>query len=134
MAAVGQRAVRVNGLDGLIRAFNAADKDVKTDLIDTLRSAAGPVAADARTMAGSRIPKMGGASRPWAQMRVGGSKVIWVAPVERGRSSKRRSRRNLANLMMDRALQPALDQNIGRVEKAVEELLDDIANVWERTH
>jgi hypothetical protein len=34
---------------------------------------------------------------------------------------------------MDRAMQPALEQNKAEVERRLDGLIDEVANVWERT-
>lgn len=129
-------AVRVLGLRDLQRAFALADKTVKDDMRDALMEAAAPVRADAQTLAGSMIRNVG-VGDPWARMRIGASgSTVWVAPVERGvkgRANQRKRRPNLAPLLMDRAMQPALDHNVHKVERRVEHLLDEVANVWERT-
>lgn len=133
------KAIHVTGLNGLVDAFAAADRAVKDDLRDALQEAAAPVRTTAQQLAGASISHMGGSHRPWARMRIGmaGRSVVYVAPVERGAKSRgakaTRGRPNLARLLLDRAMEPALDQNTARVERRLDDLLDEVANVWERT-
>lgn len=131
--------IRVEGLDGLLLAFAAADKHVKEDLRDALQEAAAPVRSAAQSLAGSQIRHMGGALRPWARMRIGiaSRSIVYVAPVERGAKSRGargvRGRPNLARLLLDRAMEPALEQNSTEVANRLDGLLDEVADVWERT-
>lgn len=128
-------AVRVLGLRDLERAFDAADRTVRNDMRDALAEAAAPVRSDAQTLAGTEIRRLSAGS-PWTRMRIGvGRTVAYVAPVERGvkgRGGQRRRRPNLANLLMDRAMEPALQRNQEQVARRVEKLIDEVANVWER--
>jgi len=127
-------AVRVLGLRDLERAFAKADRRLVGDLKDALEEAAAPVRRDAQTLAGTTIRNLH-AGDDWSRMRTGVSRsVAYVAPVERGvkgRANQRR-RRNLADLLMGRAMQPALERNQRAVERRFELLLDEVVDVWER--
>jgi hypothetical protein len=116
----------------LNRAFRLADKAVHQDLRDALEEAAQPVRSDAQSLATQRIRRIG---PTWARMRVGtAGGVVYVAPVERGakgRGNQRFRRPNLADLMMSRAMEPALERNEGRVIARVNEALNDVHRVWE---
>ena len=83
-------------------------------------------------MATQRIRRIG---PTWARMRVGTEGgVVYVAPVERGskgRGNQRFRRPNLADLMMGRAMEPALQQNEDKVIARVNDALNDVARVWE---
>jgi hypothetical protein len=129
---VAQGAVRVEGLSGLLRAFAAADKTLRDDLKDALQEAAAPVRRAAQSKAVSL-----GAGTDWSRMRVGAySSVVYVAPVERGvqgRGNQRKRRPKFGTRLMDRAMQPALEQNKAEVERRLDGLIDEVANVWERT-
>ena len=75
-------------------------------------------------MAGSRITNIGG---DWGQMRTGVlTRAIYVAPRQRNRGGDRRP--NLAGMLMDRAMQPALDDKEGEILHALEAVVDDLAN------
>jgi hypothetical protein len=141
----GENVVRVQGLNGLVRAFGAADKAIKEDLRDALMEAAQPVRSGAQSLASARIRNVGVGS-PWARMRVGveGRSLVYVAPVERGVKSRgvRATRGrgagtgppSFGDLMMDRAMAPALAQNKEKVVRRLEDMLDEVADVWERAH
>lgn len=126
--------VRVEGLDGLRRAFRAYDRALATDLDDALEEAANPVRRDAQNLASVSIRRI---TPSWARMRVGTTGgVVYVAPVERGakgRGNQRLRRPNLANLLMERAMEPALARNQAAVVRRVDQALDEFARLWERT-
>lgn len=124
--------IRVEGLRELQRAFKRADGTLQKDFRASLRVAAEPVRASAETLAVENIRRIG---VPWSRMRVGVTqREVYVAPRQRGQKGKdRRLRRpNLFDLLMGRALEPALDQNIGKVEVAMERLLDTVGDSWEQ--
>ena len=120
--------VHVNGLKEMQRAFTRADKDLKKDLRSTLRKVAEPVRSDAAQLAVGEIANIG---PEWSQMRTGVTNTgAYIAPRRRRRAGSRRP--NLASLLMDRAMQPALDANANDVENAIGEMLDDICTRWGR--
>ena len=127
--AVDTRTLRVEGLRELQRAFSVADKTLAKELRSRLRDVAEPVRAEAERLALQEISRIG---IPWSRMRIGVTRsLVYVAPVERGRRSRHR-RPNLADLLMGRAMSPALEANQDRVVHEFEELLDDVGRAWER--
>lgn len=129
-------AIRVDGLAELQRAFTAADRALREDLRDALQEAAAPVRRDAQAMAGVTIRNLGPGD-PWTKMRTGMERgvIVYVAPVERGvkgRGNQRKRRPNLKNLLLNRAMEPALTRNRGGVIRRLEGLLVDVTRVWER--
>jgi hypothetical protein len=125
-----ERVIRVDGLSALQRAFAVADRELSRKLREALRDAAEPVRADAEQRATSQIPRIG---LPWSRMRVGVTRSsVYVAPNERGSRRRGTRRPNLAALLLGRAMEPALAENIERVEREVEQVLDDIALTWEQ--
>lgn len=72
---------------------------------------------------------------PWWRMRVGvTTKLVYVAPVQRGvkvRGRDSRRRLQFANLLMDRAMEPALERNQEAAVAAVDAALGHLANEWE---
>ena len=124
-------AIRVRGLRDLNRAFARADRKLRLEKNDALRDAAEPVRRDAEDLAFGGITRIG---VPWSRMRVGVTmKVVYVAPRQRGHRGRRSGRRpNLAPLLMDRAMQPALDQNRDQVVRRVDQLLVEVGREWER--
>lgn len=101
----------------------------------TLANVAEPIRADAEDLAGRSIRNLHEGD-PWTRMRaVARRNLVYVAPVERGTRTRRtpqRARPNLAGLLMDRAMQPALDQNIGMVAERVDRMLAAVGADWER--
>ena len=138
MASVGARtaAVRVDGIDDLVRAFNAADRALTGDLKDALVEAAAPVRRDAQVLAPAQITRLG-AGDPWARMRLGtlaGGRIVYMAPVERGakgRANQNRRRRRFKPLLL-RPMEQALVQNRGHVIRRLDGLLAEVKAVWER--
>lgn len=129
MPAVGE-TLRVEGLGELSRAFALADKALKKEFRTALREVAEPVRVGAERLAVSGIPTIG---LPWSRMRVGVTRhSVYVAPRQRGRRSTILSRRpNLADLLLDRSLLPALKQNEAVVAAEMEKMLDTVGGAWE---
>lgn len=127
--------VVVRGLAQLDRAFAFAGKDVQKQLRVGLAEVAEPIRAEAEQLADSTIRNLG-PGQPWTRMRaVARRNLVYVAPVERGTRTRRnpRSRRpNLADLLMGRAMEPALDHNIAQVEDRFNEMLARVGQDWER--
>ena len=120
---------RVHGLAAMQRAFATANKDLSKDLRAKLRKVAEPVRSDAETRAVSQIPGVG---RDWSRFRTGVTRnSVYVAPRERGRRSAYR-RPNFAGLLMDRAMQPALDAHANEIEDELGDVLDEILTHWGR--
>ena len=75
-------------------------------------------------------------TEPWARMRTGvTAKSVYVAPRQRGIKSGRgddpRRRPKFADLMMERALAPALERKAGAVEHGIEVMLDHVVEKFE---
>jgi hypothetical protein len=122
----------VEGYTGLMRALAQADRDVRLGVRRELRGVARPVQQDAQQLALSTIAGMPRSPR-WAGMRIGIIRTsVYVAPRQRGVKSGPRKRPNLANLLMNQAMQPALDRNTARVEAGFEQMLDTIADKFNR--
>lgn len=110
---MGDYTLHVTGLRELNRAFASAGKDVRREVRDGLRKAAEPVRADATRLAVQEISHIG---PRWSEMRVGvTSSFVYVAPKRRGTKNAARKRRNLAPLLMQRAMVPAAEKNAPRV-------------------
>lgn len=124
--------VRVQGLRELEKAFKLAGPASSRELRVALRSVAEPVKRDAEQLARANIRRIG---VPWSQMRVGVTlKEVYVAPKQRGvksRTDRRYRRPNLFDLLMGRALEPALERNIGLVEARVDQALATVGREWE---
>ncbi len=131
--ATSKGAVRVKGLRELQRAFRDADKQLNKDLRAALRDVAEPVRAEAEERAVADIRNIGD---DWSRMRVGVTqKLVYVAPKERGRRTRGNpliARPNLAPLLMERAMAPALESQENEIARGLGEMLDDLADKWER--
>lgn len=125
-------AVRVNEFRELDRAFGKADKTLRKELRDAYKDAAEPVARDAEHLALLEIDNIG---VRWSRMRIGATqRAVWVAPVARGVKSRGRERfrrPNLAGLLLDRAMEPALEQNVSEIVHRFEDVLDTVGRAWE---
>jgi len=124
--AAGEVAVRVRGLRELQAALARADKQTRLGVQGELRRVAEPVQRGAEALARSEIRNIG---PRWSRMRVGITRsLVYVAPRPRGlRGDEARKRRNLAPLLMDRAMQPALDRRHGEIEAEFGHMLDRVA-------
>lgn len=126
-------AVNVLGLRELELAFAQAGKRANRELRAELRKIAEPIRADAENLAASAITRIG---PNWSKMRVGVTRtLVYVAPKERGVKTKGpdpRRRPKFADLMLERAMDPALEKNKGRIEHDVADLFQRLANDWNR--
>jgi hypothetical protein len=120
--------VVVEGLREFQAALAKADRDTRLGVRADLRDVARPVADDAQHLALSTITGMR-RSPKWAGMRVGVSRtLVYVAPRKRGVKSGPAKRRNLADLLMDNAMEPALERHTDEIEHSVEVVLDRVAD------
>lgn len=132
-------AVILRGQRELVRAFTLAGKEAGKEIRQELRAVAEPVRHDAELLALSEIPRMSPimsrSAVPWWRMRVGvTTKSVYVAPVQRGvkgRGDLSRRRPNFADLMMNRAMQPALDRHQKDAVEAVDAALGHLSAEWE---
>jgi hypothetical protein len=124
---------QVSGLRELQQAAAQAGKAAQVEVQRALKTVGEPVRAAAESRAVEQISHIGD---QWSQMRVGVTrKLIYVAPKQRGRQGRRNpalKRPNLALLLLERAMEPALDANRGRIEHDMESALERVADVFER--
>lgn len=112
------------------RAFQLADRDLRTELRTSLRKVAEPVRTDAERLAVAGIPTVG---VPWSRMRTGVTQTsVYVAPRERGTRDSRRRRPKFASVLLNRAMLPALRRNEHLVAVEMDRLLAEVARDWER--
>lgn len=124
---------RVEGLRELSRAFAVADKELGKELRKSLADVGAPIARDAELGAIGRIRNIRSKSA-WWEMRTGATRTYaYVAPKRRGPRGGKRKRRNLADLLLERSMLPALDRNISNVETRFGRVLDDVGRAWERS-
>ena len=118
--------VHVKGLAELQRGFRHLDKDLSKELRTTLRRTAEPVRAEAEQRA-EGITNIGS---EWSRMRTGvTTNTVYVAPRKR---RGRYRRPNLATLLAERAMEPALNSHIEDIERNVGKTLEHLFKAWER--
>jgi hypothetical protein len=121
--------VVVQGLHELQASLAHADRDLRLGVRRGLRQVAEPVQRGAEELARANITRIG---PRWSRMRVGITRdLVYVAPRQRGargRGNPRARGKQFADLLMDRAMEPALDQHAGEIEARLEELLDRISD------
>jgi len=123
---VNTGAIKVKGLRDLVRDLNRISSDVGDELRTELAKAADPVKRQAEALALGRIRNMP-SSPDWAEMRIGVARstaLVYMVPERRSRRRNRKWKRtNLADLLMERAMDPALEQNQEEVVQRVDEML-----------
>lgn len=125
--------VDVKGLRELNRAFAVASADVRKNKRKRLEGAARPVARTAEVLALGRISHMPG-SPAWAGMRIGSNRdFVYVAPQRRGSRIASKKRRNIARLLINRAMEPAVDRNAENVRRTLDDMLARMERAWERS-
>lgn len=121
--------VRIRGLRELNRAFKVADKSLHTRWRLEQRSIGEPVAATAQQLAIGRIPSLA-QSPSWGLMKVGVTqRVVYVAP--KGKRKGGSPRPNFGQLLMERAMAPALQMHEADTLLRFERLLDQMERDWQ---
>lgn len=123
--------VVLRGMRELQAAFARADRDTKTFTRKALADVAEPIRGEAEGLATSRIPRIG---PRWGRMRVGVTRtVVYVAPREKGaRKSVSRRRPRFGTLLMERAMEPALEKHEADVEHRLDQALELMADRFNR--
>jgi Bacteriophage HK97-gp10, putative tail-component len=118
---VATGTIRVLGLRELQRDFKKISKELSKDLRKELVEAAAPVKKTAESLALGKIRNMPASPR-WAEMRIGvTARSVYMVPFARRRG--RSGRPNLADLLMERAMDPALEQNADEVTGRIDNML-----------
>jgi hypothetical protein len=126
---VAARGIKVKGLRETARAFDNISDNLSEELTDGLKHAAEPVRAAAEKKAVAKIVNMD-RSPAWAEQKTVVSKrtaLVYIAPKKRQTRKPQRKRKNLAELMMGRAMEPALDENEDRVREEVDDVLNRLS-------
>lgn len=125
--------IYVRGMRELQAAFAKTDRDTRLGVRHLFRDLAEPVRRDAEVNALMQIPRIG---NRWYRMRTGVTRnVVYVAPRQRGvkgRPDDPRRRPKFADLLMGRAMEPALEAHETEIEGATEHLLDRICDDFNR--
>lgn len=126
-------AVALHGYRELATAFAKADDQRKKAVPLVMREVAEPIRRDSSALARGKIRRM---DERWSQMRTGVTRtLVYVAPKQRGikaRGEHPRRRPNLAPLLADRAMEPALHRHEADVANAVDRALDRLAAEFNR--
>lgn len=127
--------VAVRGYRELATAFAQLDKEQKKKLPLVMREVAEPVRRDAEGFASQRIRNVDSGDA-WSRMRTGVTRrLVYVAPKQRGvksRGDRRYRRPNLATMLAQRALEPALYRHEADIERALDRALDRLADEFNR--
>jgi hypothetical protein len=129
--------VFVRGLHELQASLKYADRSLRLGVRSGLRQVAEPVQRGAEELAMSEIKRMP-RSPKWSKMRVGITRdLVYIAPRQkgtRGRGDPRWRRGQgfahppFSDILMDRAMEPALERHAGEIEARFEELLDRVSD------
>ncbi len=88
------------------RALRDIEPKLLREFQTELRAAGEPVARAAHALAVQNIAKV---TDPWSEFRVGSTtRMVYVAPRQRGSKAGSRKRPNFATLLIRRALEPAV--------------------------
>ena len=132
--AVDDFQIRVENYTEVLRAFGKAGHALERGMPGALKEAIEPIREDAERRAGSEIRNLDDGD-PWARVRSGATKrMVYIAPVERGRRTRGNSaigRPNLKPLLLDRAYEPALEDNRDVVIEQIEDLLGYVARTFD---
>lgn len=116
--------VKVSGRAELERAFAELGRDVRVGMRPALREVGEVVRADAQSRAGANIRNIG---PTWERMRLGVTlRAVYIAP--RTHANGGSPRPNLAPLLMDMAMQPALDAHQEAALARIDELVNRSAD------
>lgn len=125
----------LEGMGELKRAFRMADNKLHNEMVGRLKHAAEPVALKAESLSISEIRRMKTPSTTvaWWEMRVGVTqKFVYMTSARRGTKNPKRKRPNLKDLLLDRAMYPAVEQHKDDVFAGVEDFLREIGKDWEK--
>ena len=129
---MNQGALQITGLRELNRAFARAPKTLNREWREAQRFIGEPVRRVAAARAVTEVERMP-RSPQWARMRTGiTQRAVYVAPAMRGTRMDRRKRPNLADLLMERALAPALVLGEAEIVRRAEHVLETVGRDWEK--
>lgn len=135
---MNETVFRVANVDEIRRAFRRTRDAVSRGAEAELISFARPVANDAAVRATGEITGIRREKQAptWAAMRVGTLvDAVYIAPVRRGRRSRRNDavrRPNLKQKLLNEAMVPAAVANEPKLRAKFQKLLDQAADVYAR--
>jgi len=116
--------VEVKGFTELQRDLKRMDDEIVKQLRRDLKELGEPVRVTAQQLAADRIRNIG---PNWSRMRTGAtSKVVYVAPGRRNRGGSPRP--NLAGLLLEKAMEPALTVHEEETVKRIDELIGSVTD------
>ena len=125
----GPTTFRVTGLRELLRVTDQLPKDVKRGVRAELRKVAEPVRDDATALFLSRVSPSPGKTRYGISVRKTGT--ITVEQRKKGTSGRKSAKRpKFTDLVMERSLAPALEQNEGEIVAGFNRVLDSLERRW----
>ena len=127
-------ALEVDGLGEFQRALARIDKTLARELKNEFRAAADPIRVQAEALALEKIRRMK-RSPQWSKMRVGvTSNLVYIAPRLHGVKSHRdpKNRPNLVDLLLGRAMEPALAAGESHLIAAAERALEHVGIEWQQ--
>jgi hypothetical protein len=120
--------IEVKGLREMQKAARIAGKTTNKEVQKALRDAGGPVADRAESLARSEIRN---ATLPWSRMKVGSTvKSVYITPA--ARRSGGSPRPNYGVLLLERAMNPAVEQTMDETVRRLEKAIDEIEDVFEK--
>lgn len=129
--------IEIEGFSELATALARTGTDVRRALNAGLKDLAEPIAHDAARFAEAGISGLARKrSSDWGAMRVGvahGFSLIYVAPRERGRRGRGDDpmrRPQFADLLIAKAMDPAVEANEASVIAGAEKIVDDVTRGW----
>ena len=132
---MAQQTLAVKGFRDLNRAFARAPKTLKKEWTAGQRRIAEPTRQLAAIKALTEIRRMP-RSPQWAEMRVGAPRPWCTSHPRNGAAGQGRCRRSavreLADLLMDRAMQPALEANAMQIFREFDGFLAAVGRDWEK--
>lgn len=117
-------AIRIRGLTELLNGLERADHALKLEVQNAIRDAGNIIRTDAEGRAATQIRNI---TEPWTHMRLGfAHNVAYIAPRERGTRNPVYRRPKFGLLLLDEAMNPAVEANRDRVERAAMDAIDDL--------
>lgn len=128
---ISGNTIYVKGFENVTRSYARVGKAASRNLNKRLKEAAEPVREAAQELGPSRVRNLDFGD-DWSRVRLGATKrVVYIAPVERGRNKNPKRRRpNFKDLMLERAYEPALAMNRSEVVDRLGRIFDDIQEAW----
>ena len=128
---MADRAVRIEGLRELERAFKLYGRGMEKGLREAMEAAAEPVATEAQSLAVSTIKQ---SAIDWTRMRVGVTRrTAYVAPQQRGRGTPPNRRRRICAIASRAGRWSRRSSTTSEtVEREFDDALKDLARMWSR--